>query len=833
MKKRLIITISILLSYVSALSGVSYAIVNSSNFYPTNKSKLSKNNWRRESNSGELLIKLKKGSSLQKGSFHRLNRQYGIKKIKTIFGSPQKTSKKKSHPRWYKVSLPQNMTLQEISRFYKNCPEVEFVEPNYKYDICSYPNDPYYNTSGSWGQCYQDMWSLYKIDLPSGWEIEKGKKEVIIAVVDTGIDYHHEDIINNIWNNPNEIPNNGIDDDLNGYIDDIRGWNFVDNSNTPKDGHGHGSHLAGTIAGVTNNGKGISGISWCSQVMPIKGITDSGWGMADSLANGIKYAADNGAKIINLSWGGYGTCQILKEALDYAYSKGCILVAAAGNSNQDVCEFFPANYENAITVAATDQNDEKTFFSNYGTKIDIAAPGVDILSLKAEGSATFGTVGEKYCRMSGTSMSAPHVCGVAALILSKHPNYTNEEIASLIAYSADDLGEQGKDIYFGWGRINGYKALLTSDGILSIDKNLSVTDTPSDSGHSITISWTKNSYPGLKGYKIYYSLSPFTNLSQVTYLTQSPIANPEATTVQITDLGDESCGYYFSVIGNIFDYTTDIEINSNSPISTTEPIYPVNNIINTLKEDDTIIAGFDPKTKVIIPQGTSNNEKTLDIFKPNSCDFPNQLNEESYKSFHSYGEQESQDAPDELLSTIRELKTSSILEGKIKLIISYKICYSSSPLYAQENNLRIYQLNTIKNNWEIVSGFQKVDKESKVVTCEVENPDWQNGIIYRMFPAIFFSQKLNTVKVYPNPYKPNSYTRHKKIIFSNLTKQATIRIYNIAGEMVFKGEEEDSDGKYEWQATNTNGDKLASGIYIYLITNDTGEKKKGKIGIIK
>ncbi|MCK5534212.1 T9SS type A sorting domain-containing protein, partial [bacterium] len=228
--------------------------------------------------------------------------------------------------------------------------------------------------------------------------------------------------------------------------------------------------------------------------------------------------------------------------------------------------------------------------------------------------------------------------------------------------------------------------------------------------------------------------------------------------------------------------------------------------------------------KVVIPQGTSNNEKTLDIFKPNTSELPNQEGEE----FSSLNDQS-----DELLSTIREIKTSSDLAGRINLTIPYQISYSSSPLYSQENNLRIFQLNEIKKSWEMVSGFQKVDKVFKNVSCEIENPDWQNSTLYRIFPAILHAQKLNQVWVYPNPYKPNSFSHHTKIIFSNLTQEATIRIFNLAGEMVFKGQETDSDGKYQWPVTNNNGKKLASGIYIYLITNNQGDKKTGKIGVIK
>jgi subtilisin family serine protease len=366
MKNKLAILLLILSSHTILANERAYAVINTSSLKTQKKLPYSGNKLKAKSRPGEILVKFKSTTSSVKSRFSTVNKQHKIKKIQTLFKNSQNRNiKEKNLSQWHKISLPPNTTFEEISDIYKNCPDVEFVEPNYIYDICTNPNDPYFNTSGSWGQSYQDMWGLYKTNLSSAWEIEKGNASIIVAVVDTGIDYNHPDITDNLWHNPGEIPDNNIDDDQNGYIDDTIGWNFTNLSNDPKDGNGHGSHIAGTIAGTTNNGRGISGISWHSQVMAIKGITDGGWGTATDLAYGIKYAADNRARVINLSWGGTGTCRIIEDAMDYAYNKGCIIVAAAGNSNQDVRDFFPANYEKAITVAATNYQDEKTFFSNY------------------------------------------------------------------------------------------------------------------------------------------------------------------------------------------------------------------------------------------------------------------------------------------------------------------------------------------------------------------------------------------------------------------------------------------------------------------------------------
>ena len=371
-------------------------------------------------------------------------------------------------------------------------PNVEYAEPNYRMGVFATPNDPFMNSSGSWGQSYPDLWGLKNIQAEQAWDISTGSSEVVVAVVDTGVNYSHPDIAENIWVNEGEIPNNGIDDDGNSFVDDVRGWDFYYEDNNPTDGHGHGTHVSGTIAAVTDNGEGIAGISWHSRIMAVKGLSDSGSGYADQLANGLQYAADNGADVISNSWGGRGWSDAIADAVDYAHSLGCVVVAAAGNSNEDAFGFTPANVQNVITVAASNHNDRKASFSNWGTKIDVAAPGGDgteeddganylgrnILSLRAAGTDMYGDsiciFEQDYYRCRGTSMACPHVSGLAALILSKHPEFTNEQVRQVIRISADDIVDPlgdgadyaGFDIYMGFGRINAYKALQI-DSILT------------------------------------------------------------------------------------------------------------------------------------------------------------------------------------------------------------------------------------------------------------------------------------------------------------------------------------------------------------------------------
>jgi subtilisin family serine protease len=363
------------------------------------------------------------------------------------------------------LSPTSNAALKQTLAALNADPNVEFAEEDRIFSINSTTNDPYLSSSGTWGQTYPDLWGILKIGAVSAWDTSKGDG-IVVAVVDTGLDYNHPDIAANVWTNPGEIAGNGVDDDHNGFIDDTRGWDFVGatytnpvQSNDPIDHQGHGTHVAGTIAAVGNNGIGVIGVAWHAKVMPVKALDDHGQGPESALAPAIQYAANNGADIISASWGGSAPSQAIADAIDFAYSLGVVIVVAAGNSSEDALNFYPAALPDVITVAATDPNDNLASFSNFGSKIDVAAPGVDILSLQAEGTNLGTEVAPGYTRANGTSMATPHVSGLAALILSQHPNYTNEDVRQVLRNSAADLGASGFDLQFGYGRINAANAL--------------------------------------------------------------------------------------------------------------------------------------------------------------------------------------------------------------------------------------------------------------------------------------------------------------------------------------------------------------------------------------
>jgi subtilisin family serine protease len=334
-------------------------------------------------------------------------------------------------------NLSDDQSIDEVINEYRNDPNVEYVQKKKKYVLNLQTNDPMFSDQWSLnnnGQSYRTPSGYERgtpdvdIDAPEGWDKTTGSDNVVVAVIDCGVDYTHPDIRDNMWINTAEANGvTGVDDDHNGFVDDIRGYDVSDNDGDPMDVSGHGTHVAGTIAARGNNGIGISGVCWRTKIMAVK-IFDNAYD--DVIVRGIKYAADNGADVLNNSWGSNGrdpSNPLLEDAIDYAVALGCIPVFAAGNNNDDVAYYSPSNYNKVISVAATDANGQKAYFSNYGAN-DLAAPGVDILSLAPGGGIQL---------MSGTSMACPHVAGACALLLSANPNLTLSQIRNILRGSGD------------------------------------------------------------------------------------------------------------------------------------------------------------------------------------------------------------------------------------------------------------------------------------------------------------------------------------------------------------------------------------------------------------
>ena len=361
-------------------------------------------------------------------------------------------------------------TVDEKIVSYSSSNVLKLAEADYVISLSNTPNDPSYNELyGLHNQGQTGGASDADIDAPEAWAISTGSKSITVGVIDTGIDYNHPDLASNIWINPNEIAGNGIDDDGNGYIDDIHGWDFVNDDNDPMDDNSHGTHCAGTIGAVGNNGTGIVGVCWNVSLAGIKFLSGSGSGYTSDAIASVLYATSVNLDMTSNSWGGGGYSQALKDAIDDAASNNILFIAAAGNSSvdNDSIPHYPSSYdsENVLAVAATDHNDELAWFSCWGaTSVDLAAPGVNILST---------VPGNGYSSYSGTSMATPHVAG-AAVLKSLAPNLTSEQIIDQLMQSADELSSLDGLMVSG-ARLNVNKALVMSNGafLTTIEKNLS------------------------------------------------------------------------------------------------------------------------------------------------------------------------------------------------------------------------------------------------------------------------------------------------------------------------------------------------------------------------
>lgn len=422
----------------------------------------------------EIIVKFKPGQT------HRLS-QLSI-------GTNIKTKRNISKLGYFSLKLPKGADAEKIIALLKKDSSVKYAGRNHLVRLFLTPNDPiYFYGDEVWGM---PQWGLYNdgynngyggklradIHAEEAWDITTGSQGVPIAIVDTGMDYTHPDLASKLWTNPNEIPNNGIDDDQNGYVDDVHGWDFVNGDNDPMDDHMvyidmlydyyrfyHGTLVAGVAAAASNNYEGIAGVSWGSPIVPIKVVRWDDYGTEDDVAAAIVYAVDLGIKIINISLGMEDT-PLLRDAVDYAWNHGALCICASGNDNLNA-PTYPAAYEHALAVGATDRYDHRAvdtgWGSNYGPWLDVTAPGDYIVST---GPLLYdlGIAMEQYDTESGTSAAAPAVAGVAALIWSVHPDWSNQEVAFQIMHTADDIGTSGWDQETGWGRVNAYRAVTES-----------------------------------------------------------------------------------------------------------------------------------------------------------------------------------------------------------------------------------------------------------------------------------------------------------------------------------------------------------------------------------
>ncbi|HQT32157.1 MAG TPA: S8 family serine peptidase [Thiobacillus sp.] len=387
------------------------------------------------------------------------------------------------------TKMPLDKAIQALSLN----PRVEYAEPDYVQRALLTPNDTYFGLQWglhNTGQSINGINGLpdADIDMPESWDITTGGAGCIVAVLDTGTQWVHADLDANIWSNTGEIAGNGIDDDGNGYVDDVRGWDFYSRDNNPDDADGHGTHTAGTIAAEGNNGTGVTGVAWNCKIMPLRFLGPNGGSTADAIS-ALNYAVAKGVKVSNNSWGGGGYSSALYNAIANTRGIGHVFVAAAGNDgiNTDSSPSYPASYDldNIISVAAMDNNDSLASFSNYGaTTVDLGAPGVDIASTYPGG----------YAWMSGTSMAAPQVAGVAALVYLMNPDFTYAQVVNRILSTTRPVGVLSGASVTG-GVLNAYLALSTTEPPSSATAPLAPDGVAAQNNrnNTATVAWRDNS----------------------------------------------------------------------------------------------------------------------------------------------------------------------------------------------------------------------------------------------------------------------------------------------------------------------------------------------------
>ncbi|MCE1164736.1 MAG: S8 family serine peptidase [Bacteroidetes bacterium] len=446
----------------------------------------------------ELGVSEATGKIMQKtgiASIDALNKKYGVKRIERVFelrnGDRELFNKLEMSKIYVMYVDGSDDKIDNIIKDYSSCSDVEYGEPVFtgyaagRKETEFFPNDTY--LSKQWylnnlGNIKPSSNNAAKvgedINMLKAWEIEQGSADLIIAILDSGVEDISPDLKGRIWINNKEIPDNGIDDDGNGYIDDYKGWDFAYDDNNTHDGFGHGTNIASVIGANINNSYGFAGINGKSKLMICKNLSDNNTGEYEWWAKSIKYAADNGAKVINMSEGGDDFSKVLKTAVDYAVMRGVFLAAAMMNKG-DGNNYYPAAYNGVFAVGATDSDGRRCRRfswgggSCYGKHISVVAPGNKIYGLEYTDPYVFDTY------WSGTSQSTAIVSGLASLLFSQDKTRSAEDVKTIIKETArdrtGDLSEDkpGWDMYMGWGRVDCFLALTYNNENLrtSIDKN--------------------------------------------------------------------------------------------------------------------------------------------------------------------------------------------------------------------------------------------------------------------------------------------------------------------------------------------------------------------------
>ncbi len=440
-------------------------------------------------NTNQIILKLKNEDPASGKSFcnHKtignpkidsISKKFNVEKIK------KQSTGKRNKQHVYVIKFPQGTNIQQVIDEYYKTGEIEYAEPDYigtGGGVQGFiPNDQYFYRQ--WGLKNDGTFTLYTpvagadIDMENAWNIEQGDSNIIVGIIDSGTKLDHPEFAGRIWTNYNEIPNNGTDDDGNGYIDDVQGWDFANADNNPTDDLGHGTNICGIIGANGNDSVGYAGVDWNCKLMILKGLNSNNAGSYSWWASAIYYAVDNGAKVLNISAGGTSPSTTLQNAITYALNNNVVIVACMMNDNSNTA-YYPAVLPGVIAVGSTNPDDTRSnpfcwgasSGSNFGSHISVAAPGNYIYGLHYHYNTNYTSY---WC---GTSQATPHVTGLVSLLFAQDPTRTPAQIKTIIETTAEDqVGDPGEDTpgwdqYFGYGRINAFNALSVFTGIASIN----------------------------------------------------------------------------------------------------------------------------------------------------------------------------------------------------------------------------------------------------------------------------------------------------------------------------------------------------------------------------
>jgi len=689
-----------------------------------------------------------------------------------------------------KIKLPKGKISSEALTEFKNETIFETVELNGYCDICLTPNDTRYS----------EQWSHQKMQSALGWNTLTGASNITIAIVDTGVDYNHED--------------------LSGKV--ILGYDFVNNDSDPMDDHSHGTHCAGIAAAISNNSKGIAGVSWGARILAVKVLAASGSGTNDQVANGIIYAADHGAKVISLSLGSSSNSQVEHDAVIYAANKGCLIVAARGNNGTSASN-YPGSYPECMAISASTSTDALASYSSYGYDVSVAAPGDLILST---------VPGSSYATYSGTSMACPAVAGLAALVWSSNLSRTSGQIRQLIQENADDLGTAGYDQYFGNGRINVYKT-ITALSLPTISIGDAVDNTSlvwTSGGNSIWTGKTTVSYYGGSA-----AQSGSISDNQSSYI-QTSITGPGTLTFYnkvSSENGYDFLRFYIdeveqsdSISGEInwtqktydmpsgnhtikWAYTKDSSLSSGSDCAWLDKVVFTSRMDNT-KDNNYIfpLTGSGVILNVSIPAGTFQGNLILTATTLTIVPASGQNNIKKTS-----------------LGAEITLSDPSITAKK-NIIVGFQYTHADI-IGFDENKLAVGYYDETQKRWVVLDTARNIVANTLFATTT----HFSKYAILQLVLAA----NLDNLVVFPNPFKPGSGGRYdfNGITFGGLTAGAKIKIFSISGGLVRELNETDNDGIYIWDTKNTSNENVASGVYLYLVTDTAGNKKTGKFAVAR